>query len=648
MFIAELHLKNWLRFRGEHVVKLSPGTWAITCEWEHDKERSNFGGKTSVLEAIEFALYGRHRKRTEDAWITNGEDEGSVKLVLSNGRTIERKRTRGSPTELEVTNPGGGGHNRHLPGYTRGDAGQDTIRQIVGLDADEFRATDFIQQKKAARFVTDAGDRTEILSSWFGLDKLQEATKAAQAAARQAAQSELDHRNRAEWMLKALDLTGTPDWQAIDDELAAHAHDVEVAKKVVKEAEAEYTSTLQRQHEATSLADRGVQKQQLLEDARIAKMELDGFGSRIVLENDVKSAEELLATAQAAAQRIVDEIGVHAHRSLKGFDGLCPVMNKACPAHAQVDAATRGKEVDPEKIRARDEAQKKTILAKQFLKAKRDKLEEGKALAVHIKDLKERASKLPDFAPIDTAALKDAVSTKTHLREVANATLREAETKHDRAKRVCEKFPEWEMLIKKADECAHTKLLQQAAAAVFKQAQRAVASSALDTIEARANAAMSEAEIPLTVSLSWERAGKELAKECEKCGSAFGSSKKERQCGYCGAERGPNIIRKLEVDLSDVSGAPEDLAGITLQLAAAGWLRARRGGQWAVALLDEPYASLDRALRRRLSTHVTRLVMLSGFEQAFVISHAPETAAACEHRLLVKAGAISSSLEVES
>jgi DNA repair exonuclease SbcCD ATPase subunit len=153
-----------------------------------------------------------------------------------------------------------------------------------------------------------------------------------------------------------------------------------------------------------------------------------------------------------------------------------------------------------------------------------------------------------------------------------------------------------------------------------------VAESALKSIEDGANAMLRECGIDLSVEVQWSREGGGLARSCDACGHPFGTSAKVKRCERCGADRGPLLVNKLELVLSDRSGAAEDLAGASIQLSASAWLREDRGSAWSVALVDEPYGALDASNRKAFSTHIASMLAgRYGFVQAFVVSHSPDT-----------------------
>ena len=177
-------------------------------------------------------------------------------------------------------------------------------------------------------------------------------------------------------------------------------------------------------------------------------------------------------------------------------------------------------------------------------------------------------------------------------------------------------------------------------------AQRVVGSAMVGAVEEAANAEMSAAGIGLVVRVPWDREGGKLAPECESCGTPI-KGEAIKACPTCGAHRGKQRILGPFVSLSDWSGAAEDIAGLSLQLAASSWLRRRRSTAWSTAVLDEPFGALDEANRSALAAHL--LAMLRGrhgFRQAFVIAHHRGVLDAMPARIIVRAGARSSRLEV--
>ena len=143
----------------------------------------------------------------------------------------------------------------------------------------------------------------------------------------------------------------------------------------------------------------------------------------------------------------------------------------------------------------------------------------------------------------------------------------------------------------------------------------------LAEIEGYANDLLTLVGADLEVEVCWGRDGTGLADSCSGCGAAFPSSRKVKACARCGAERGPKIVEKLDIDVSRRSGCADDFTGIAVALGASRWLREDRGSEWGVALLDEPTSQMDAANVRAFSAKLPEMLRASGFAQAFVVSH---------------------------
>jgi DNA repair exonuclease SbcCD ATPase subunit len=166
-------------------------------------------------------------------------------------------------------------------------------------------------------------------------------------------------------------------------------------------------------------------------------------------------------------------------------------------------------------------------------------------------------------------------------------------------------------------------------------AQRAVAERELRVVEAGANAVLGSCGIELRVALRWGRESPtgELAASCDACGAPC--SGKARGCPRCGAERGPKVDPKVELELSDRSGAADDLGGLAVRIAAGAWLRDRRGSAWRSIVVDEPFGALDASNRRALASHLAAAARSGGYRQALVVAHDAASMAALPERVTV-------------
>ena len=160
LYPTEIRLTNWLCFRGEHVVKLDADAYGVVARFESDPARSNWGGKSSTLGAIPFALFGAHSKQREDDWITQGEDSGGVELVLSDGSTVSRTRKRGQSNQIRFTRPGEGKASQTAAGAA--------VVSHLGLTEADFDVVAYARQKEVDLIVrAKPADRLALFVGWL-------------------------------------------------------------------------------------------------------------------------------------------------------------------------------------------------------------------------------------------------------------------------------------------------------------------------------------------------------------------------------------------------------------------------------------------------------------------------------------------------
>jgi hypothetical protein len=176
--IKGMRITNWQRFKGEHEIELGAGVTSITARHTDNPARSNWLGKSTLLWAIRFALFGEVPTETLDDAISHGEPELAVDLELIDGFFVSRSRKRGKSTDLMVSTPDG----RELFG---GQA-QEAITAHIGMGSEDFERTAWIGQKQIHRFVTATpSERSQIVSEWLALDRVDQASTKARAKASQ-------------------------------------------------------------------------------------------------------------------------------------------------------------------------------------------------------------------------------------------------------------------------------------------------------------------------------------------------------------------------------------------------------------------------------------------------------------------------------
>jgi len=646
--VTSVRLFNWMRFSGVQEVALDATVYAVTAQFEHDDRRSNWAGKTSLLEAIRFALYGVHRAAREDDWISHGEASGYVEVTLSDGTLVRRERRRGSATRLLVQNP-------KADESAHGDDAQRVLVERVGLTREDFDATCWMAQKQLARLVTARpAERFEVVSGWVGLGPLQRCEDRARAklAAASTAMTLLDAQATAaeSVLVDECGRLGLPAGSGADAVVGSLEALVAVQAALAGEAGGKVqaaTATLTRAHLAARRAQAAAETDAVAADLTRMRTEFEA------LPPVVPGAASALADARAAMQAAGGEAKQKGALARGEFDGRCPVGNITCPATDALNAQRRenatahkralalyddkcqaesAARLEADSARAADERRTALLAKREVLRGR---------LAVLRAEQAEQAEDAPSVGEAERAL---GAATLDH----SNATYRASATRDalTRVEQARARIAATRDAVVTAREDA---AVLRAAVRLFGRqgAQQRIAEAALADIESGANALLREASIDLSVTVRWAREGQGLATSCDSCGAAHPASQRVKRCERCGAERGPKLVERLDVDLSDRSGAAEDLAGAALQLAASSWLRAERGVQWGTAFIDEPFGALDEANRKAFAAHLTAMLRgRFGFEQAFVVAHSPDVLDAMPGRVTVMADEYGSRAEV--
>jgi DNA repair exonuclease SbcCD ATPase subunit len=651
VILAGIRLVNFLRFEGVHEIKLEPGAYSVVARRTDDAEESNWTGKSTILQAVRFALYGTIPEsclnRGVDGWITEGQKEGEVALWFDDQGGIRRWREPGKSTQLAAG---------WVPGQepARQDAAQALVLQKVGLSEEDWMSTCYLEQGACSQFVTEeAGARTEKVTGWLRLEPLRRAHKqageelavlerkiAGVAAKRDAVQDRLVRAAGGSTQVQA-----TLD-QWVDEKAMLEAAVVEWDAKLVAAQE--------RARDAEAAAAARLKREEL------ARVQEEGrhlvAGQRGVSASTLQESHDAASGREVAARRRLNEAQavVTNRRSVATgtFSGECPVAGIACPVTAKINAMSEhGKrELDAASVDFRN-AQAAVQVALDELSSARRAQDDHRRVQARIVELGARSKRLkaeleglPETRVSDPGDSLEEVTAKCYR---TRASLRELEAViAAMAKDVDERRNlGYELGLLEKDAAT----LREAQAILGKSgAQRRIAEGALSQIEALANDTLAACGVDLTVSLIWEREGKGIADECPKCGRAFSASAKEKACVECGEPRGKNRVQRLEVGLSRVSGAAKDLGGLAVALGASRWLREGRGFQWGTCMLDEVTSALDKKNRRAVGQHLRQMVEAAGFRQALVVSHSPDAVSALPGRIVVTGDAKRSWVEVRT
>ena len=329
MIPVKLELHNFLAYRDPDVLSFE-GIHVACISGE------NGAGKSSLLDAITWALWGKARSPSADDLIHQNRKETRVALEFEMAsdryrvirqRSIEKK-TALSLLDLQVWDPGSGSWRALSEATMRGT--QDRIDRLLRLDYDTFVNSALLAQGRADEFTAKPPfQRTQILAAILGLDRWERYEERAKEKIRLArGKIERLETRRAE-MEREISRRGEYELQLKDAETRAAADgkslaELETAWSAIEQrriARAE----LERQAEETARRIQSAERE--LAEARKEWSALERAADPAGLEQQAAAARaerEALAARQGEREKIQTQI-----HELSGLTGTLRGENDA-------------------------------------------------------------------------------------------------------------------------------------------------------------------------------------------------------------------------------------------------------------------------------------------------------------------------------
>ncbi len=196
MIPIRLKMRNFLPYRGD-IAPFSFEGIRLACI-----SGENGAGKTSIIDAMTWALWGKSRLRSkstsDDDLITQGENDTEVAFDFRAGdgqiyrvvrrRTKPKKAGAAGQSSLSLFLDSDEGY-KACSGNTISET-EDKIKKILHLDYDTFVSSAYLKQGEADHFTElRPNERKEVLVSILGLDIYDELAEKAKAKSSEAAAS---------------------------------------------------------------------------------------------------------------------------------------------------------------------------------------------------------------------------------------------------------------------------------------------------------------------------------------------------------------------------------------------------------------------------------------------------------------------------
>jgi exonuclease SbcC len=142
----------------------------------------NGSGKSSIIDAVTFALFGKHTRKSNKNLVRRGANSAMVQMrfALNSKEFQATRQLNGSGTQsfsqFSIVSDGGNSVNRPIAGGERrqfGESMSGEIAKVLGLDYEKLRVAAVVQQGELVRIVeAQPKEIKELLNGLIGIDRL--------------------------------------------------------------------------------------------------------------------------------------------------------------------------------------------------------------------------------------------------------------------------------------------------------------------------------------------------------------------------------------------------------------------------------------------------------------------------------------------
>lgn len=681
MFIKSLDIKNFMRIRDAHIDFDGRDVIGILAEHATLKDRSNFIGKTNLIESIRYALTGNSRASKEINLIHYGEELMTVTVVLEHeGKEYKVTRSRDIKNNGQLT----------VNWVQKTSDAQAEINNLLGIQPHEFDHIFFFKQQDFHSFLELTPDKKkQLLMSWFKndhwRDKEDKVTNTIKEKQKQLSQVQF----------KISDLEQSLNEVSLENNKAVLETDLRKIKIEIKSLEQKNKELLQKSNfggidfeklltrksklefeleekkeTGEQLATKREEHTELVNELKELTKKIDGKSEESIRENAQK-LKDYITKKSVERTALANKLNI----LLNTKSGICPILSETCDRITATPQQTKAIQNEIGKINnevsgTNEKIQKYNDYLLLFDK-RNVKLNQIERCTNKIESLKNSIGQFTLFEnelkQIDEQ-LKLAPSKEQ--RDQLKALQYELNTKRDILVSIESKLAVIEhkrieleknralldslriQLLELNDELNDLKFL------AFMFGRNGIPSleieNAFSDIEADINAILEEITDGISVSFSPTRELSAWEDNCLSCGYLYPKGYRKNDCEKCGTKRFKKRKDELrilivdkgnEIEFEMCSGGLKTLISLALRLSFSVLLRRQFHTSLDVLFLDEIDSAMDKYHKDMLKKLITDvLVKKLNFKQIFWISHDKTISDSVPHILKVKANSVWSSV----
>ena len=667
MILKTLTLVNFMRFAGTNVIEFDgKQIVGIVAEWDDEPTRSNQSGKSCIIDALTYLLWGKTRAKTDSSLLCrhtpNADYEVSGTFVRSDGKEvfIRRGREKRKPVlDVEIAGDSGGDN--------------ESIIEELGMTYDEFILGPCFIQGRANSFMDSSPSvKAEMILKYLQSYRWDEA--------HQSAKDELsDCRDSVTKLRGSLDVLRGH--QGVDD--AQDEHDV--ALESLRDCRTTLKRLKKRRDELSSVLDDIKKRDDVADQLDDARGDVEALEKRIDSlrrkNSELKAARkelkklrgsfgdigEALIRVDSSKDQLDDSL-VNVRTALRtnktrldvfeDMSGVCPVLAEPCdrvePDQDEIDRLTdeidsldeRVAEILVSKSEFSDEARrlsstrrkisglKATVRSidvsqlpdlKDSLKATKSKIGELK------KTLKKLNSGISNEAHDELSDIDAEVEEAEELKEDLIEEVGRTQALVDSAK----------LAVKRTADIEHELATQEKNLMMWNYIVRMFSRAGIPSheleqaftmLEDEINHVLTELDAGTTAVMSSFRELKKWEDVCVGCGVEWKlKNARQQRCTICGAKRMKKRREEFTLSFEDDkanqddfhldSGGGKILKSIGVRIALSLLKMRSIPDPLSMLILDEVFGELDEVNQEKVLQVVTSIALKLGFEQVFIISH---------------------------